>query len=202
MPVNLRGMPNSKKGCLFQREYVKISSMDEQTRKNRKTKIEWAVYLLLLLGIFITFRCILMLGKIPSESMEPTLMVHDYTIASRISCNEDNPPERGDILIFYLEEEDEMLVKRVIGLPGETVSFVGGKVYIDGEPLDESAYLDDSVVTDCDEEFTVPDDSYFMLGDNREVSLDSRYWEQPYITVEDVEAKVFCVIPFHRLYSM
>jgi signal peptidase I len=130
--------------------------------------------------------------------MEPTLMVHDWTIGDRIAYM-NSEPQRGDIIIFYSEEEDEVMVKRVIGMPGETVSFVGGHVYIDGMLLDETDYLDDTVMTECEETFTVPEASYFLLGDNREVSLDSRYWENPYVTVEDIRSRVFCVIPFHLL---
>ena len=98
-----------------------------------------------------------MIGRVPSESMEPTLMVHDWLIGDRHAYEEEKP-QRGDIVMFYQKDENETMVKRVIGLPGETVSFVGGKVYINGEPLDESAYLDDTVETDCGEEdktFTV-----------------------------------------------
>lgn len=176
--------------------------MDEQTKQKKKTILGWGIYLVVLLALMITFRVFLMIGRVPSESMEPTLMVHDWMLADRRAFVDEERPKRGDILIFYQQDEEETMVKRVIGLPGETVSFVGGKVYIDGEPLDESAYLDDSVVTDVDEDgktFTVPDDSYFMLGDNREISLDARYWEHPYITLDDIKSKEFYIIPFHKL---
>jgi signal peptidase I len=163
-----------------------------------RTIIEWAVYIALLIAVFVVFHFFLMLGRIPSESMEPTLMVHDWTVGNRNAYSDDTP-ERGDIIIFYCESEDEVMVKRVIGLPGETVTFVGGHVYIDGDPLDESEYLANDVVTESEDTFIVPDGSYFMLGDNREVSLDSRYWENPYITVDDIQSEVIYVIPFHKL---
>ena len=170
----------------------------EDSKAKKRAVLEWGIYFVLLAALFIVFHFFLMLGRIPSESMEPTLMVHDWTIGDRRAYNEASP-QRGDIIIFYSEEESESMVKRVIGLPGETVTFVGGHVYIDGESLDESEYLDDSVVTECDEKFVVPEDSYFMLGDNREVSLDSRYWEEPYVNKEDIQSKVLKVIPFHKL---
>jgi signal peptidase I len=163
-----------------------------------RTIIEWAVYIALLVAVFVVFHFFLMLGRIPSESMEPTLMVHDWTVGNRNAYSDDTP-KRGDIIIFYCASEDEVMVKRVIGLPGETVTFVGGHVYIDGDPLDESDYLADDVVTESEDTFIVPDGSYFMLGDNREVSLDSRYWENPYITVDDIQSEVIYVIPFHKL---
>ena len=128
-------------------------------------------------------------------------MVHDWLIGDRHAYEEEKP-QRGDIVMFYQKDENETMVKRVIGLPGEKVSFVGGKVYINGEPLDESAYLDDTVETDCGEEdktFTVPEGSYFMLGDNREISLDARYWKHTYITTDDMKSKEILIIPFHRL---
>ena len=175
--------------------------MDEQTKQKRKDIVGWVIYIAVLLAIIITFRCFLMIGRVPSESMEPTLMVHDWLIGDRHAYEEEKP-QRGDIVMFYQKDENETMVKRVIGLPGETVSFVGGKVYINGEPLDESAYLDDTVETDCGEEdktFTVPEGSYFMLGDNREISLDARYWKHTYITTDDMKSKEILIIPFHRL---
>ena len=158
---------------------------------------------------------VLINAKIPSPSMEKTIMTGDRIFGFRLAygINLDlfgheiskkvKDPERFDIVIFkYPDDESQLFIKRVIGLPGETVSFVGGKVYINGEPLDESAYLDDTVETDCGEEdktFTVPEGSYFMLGDNREISLDARYWKHTYITTDDMKSKEILIIPFHRL---
>ena len=151
--------------------------MDEQTKQKRKDIVGWVIYIAVLLAIIITFRCFLMIGRVPSESMEPTLMVHDWLIGDRHAYEEEKP-QRGDIVMFYQ------------------------KVYINGEPLDESAYLDDTVETDCggeDKTFTVPEGSYFMLGDNREISLDARYWKHTYITTDDMKSKEILIIPFHRL---
>lgn len=100
--------------------------MDEQTKQKRKDIVGWVIYIAVLLAIIITFRCFLMIGRVPSESMEPTLMVHDWLIGDRHAYEEEKP-QRGDIVIFYQKDENETMVKRVIGLPGETVSFVGGK---------------------------------------------------------------------------
>lgn len=164
----------------------------------KRTAIEIGAYAAVFAAVFILFHFIWMLGRIPSESMEPTLMVHDWTLGNRLAYKEDLP-ERGDMIIFYSDEEETSMCKRVIGLAGEEVSFVGGHVYIDGSPLDESAYLDESVVTECDETFSVPDGCIFVMGDNREESYDSRWWQNPYIRIDDIQSKIFFVIPFHKL---
>lgn len=171
---------------------------EEKRTSAKRTAIEIGVYAAVLAAVYILFHFVWMLGRIPSESMEPTLMVHDWTLGSRLAYN-DAPPERGDMIIFYSEEEATSMCKRVIGLAGEEISFVGEHVYIDGAPLDESAYLDEDVVTECDETFVVPDGCIFVLGDNREDSYDSRWWENPYISVDDIQSKIFYVMPFHKL---
>lgn len=171
---------------------------ENKAPSRRKTLLGWGIYGAILVAIYITFHFFLMMARIPSESMEPTIMVHDWTIGDRNAYTSE-APQRGDIINFYQAEEDTIMVKRVIGLPGETVSFVNDHVYIDGEPLDESAYLADDVLTECDETFTVPEGCVFLLGDNREVSLDARYWENPYISYDDIKCEVKVIIPFHKL---
>ena len=170
---------------------------ENKAPSRRKTLLGWGIYGAILVTIYITFHFFLMMARIPSESMGPTIMVHDWTIGDRNAYTSE-APQRGDIINFYQAEEDTIMVKRVIGLPGETVSFVNDHVYIDGEPLDESAYLADDVLTECDETFTVPEGCVFLLGDNREVSLDARYWENPYISYDDIKCEVKVIIPFHK----
>ena len=173
-------------------------TQEKQKSCKKRNWIEFGIYVVILVALFITFRFFLMLGKIPTESMEPTIMVHDWTVGDR-RAYVDESPRRGVMIIFYSYEEEESMCKRVIGLPGEEISFVGGHVYIDGEPLDESEYLDADVVTDCEDTFVVPEDCCFVMGDNREISYDSRYWEEPYISMDDIESRIFFVIPFHKL---
>ena len=167
-------------------------------KKKRNNIIELAVYAVLLIFVFVWFHYVWMLGRIPSESMVPTLMVHDWTVGNRLAYNKENP-QRGDMIIFYSQEQEVTLCKRIIGLPGEEISFVGGHVYIDGSPLDESDYLSKDVVTEDEEIYQVPENCYFVMGDNREVSLDSRCWEDPYVKAEDIQSRIFFVIPFHKL---
>lgn len=97
--------------------------------------------------------------------------------------------ERGDIVCFYFDETGEQLGKRVIGLPGDTIYFMDGNVYINDELYDESEYLDESVKTYSPLVFTVPENSYFVLGDSRKDSYDSRYWKAPYVSKENIIEK-------------
>lgn len=173
-------------------------SVKDAKKGKKKTILGWGIYGAILVAIYITFHFFLMMARIPSESMEPTIMVHDWTIGDR-NAYTDEAPQRGDIVNFYQAEEDTIMVKRVIGLPGDTVSFEDDHVHINGEELDESAYLDDDVLTECDETFTVPDGCVFLLGDNRDVSLDARYWSDPYISYDDIKCEVKVIIPFHKL---
>ena len=100
-------------------------------------------------------------------------------------------PKRGDIIIFkYPDNESTKYVKRVIGLPGDTVSFKDGDVYINGEKLNEPYLKTQHSTYTSVESYTVPEGSYFMLGDNRENSKDSRFWNNTYVKKQKILAKV------------
>jgi len=116
---------------------------------------------------------------IPSGSMEPTLQINDRLIIDKVGYRFGNP-ERGDIVVF--DPTDALLqqnfrdafIKRVIGLPGETVEVKGGRVFINGRPLEE-----DYIAAKPDYQWgpeVVPEGSYLVLGDNRNSSYDSHYW--------------------------
>ena len=131
-------------------------------------------------------------AKIPSASMEPTIMTGDRLIGNRLAyLNED--PQRGDIVIFlFPDNEKELFIKRVIGLPGETVEIKDGEVYINDSatPLDESAYLTTIPLGDFGP-YKVPEGAYFMMGDNRNNSMDSRFWNRPYVYRDKILGKAW-----------
>lgn len=130
-------------------------------------------------------------SKVPSGSMENTIMTNDRVIGSRLSYLFADP-ERGDIVIFrYPDNEKIYFVKRVIGLPGDTVDIYGGHVYLNGsqEPLMED-YIREPMVPEVPMHFEVPEDCYFMLGDNRNYSKDARFWTNTYVKKEKIIAKV------------
>lgn len=128
----------------------------------------------LLLGWLInTF--ILSNNTIPTGSMIPTIPEESRIFGNRLTYKFSDP-ERGDIVVFkYPVDESQLFIKRVIGLPGETIQVKDGNVYINGDILDESDYLD--VITEGEfGPYEIPQDSYFMMGDNRNESSDSRFW--------------------------
>jgi signal peptidase I len=119
---------------------------------------------------------------IPGNSMNPTLKVGDHIIASVWPYRLDEP-QRGDMVVFlHPRTPDIKYVKRIIGLPGERVALRGGNVFINGKALDEPYVLDRAEerkpeTTEMTERL-ISEGEFFMLGDNRNNSYDSRYWGQ------------------------
>lgn len=128
-------------------------------------------------ALFLT-NFIIINAVIPSGSMEDTIMTHDRLIGARFSYWF-SEPERGDIVIFhYPVDEKKIYIKRIIGLPGETVRIENSGIYIDDstEPLQEGYLKEEWDVLNDGFEFHVPEGCYLMLGDNRNWSEDARYW--------------------------
>lgn len=129
---------------------------------------------------------------VPSASMYPTIEVGDRVLVNKLSYVWDREPQRGDIVIFKAPEEMQSnsdLLKRVIGLPGETIYIHDGTVYIDDIPLEED-YLNERPNYEYGP-VTVPEDCYFMLGDNRNNSVDAHRWQEAFTPEEDIKGKVF-----------
>ncbi|HXE80270.1 MAG TPA: signal peptidase I [Vicinamibacterales bacterium] len=140
--------------------------------------------------------------KIPTGSMENNLLIGDHLLVNKFVFAPTatelervllpiDPVRRGDIVVFkYPEDPERDFIKRVIGLPGETIELRNKKVYIDGKPLDEpyvhflfpadegggNAEFAEFDVRSSYGPVTVPAGHYFMMGDNRDNSQDSRYW--------------------------
>jgi signal peptidase I len=176
-------------------------------RRRVRSGVEWVAVLTGAVVIALIVRTFLFTTFwIPSGSMEPTLMGagrRDRVVVNRLAYKW-GEPGRGDIIVFEVpESEPEIrvdgqvvkdLIKRVIGLPGETVELRNGEVYIDGEKLDEP-YLPDGVRTDPSDPsnatFIIPEDCVFVLGDNRTSSRDARFWQHPCVPEDDIVGKAF-----------
>lgn len=176
-------------------EGISMDTSDFRTTEmKRKTWIKEIISWILVVGVgfllawFVT-RVIIIKAVVPTESMEPTIMIGDKMIGNRLSYLFSDP-DRGDIIIFKFSET-ENYVKRIIGLPGETVTLKDGKVFIDGVVLEED-YIHGQITEPQDQDtYVVPEDSYFMLGDNRVNSADSRYWDDPFISKDAIKGKVW-----------
>jgi len=154
--------------------------------------VSWVktVVFAVIIALFIT-TFVIVNAAIPSGSMENTIMTNDRVIAFRLAYLF-SPPKRFDIVVFRNPDDESVYyVKRVIGLPGETVDIIGGKVYIDGSetPLDDS-FIKEPQMSAADARFVVPENSYFMLGDNRNGSNDSRGWNNKYVERKKILGEV------------
>ena len=142
-------------------------------RNNQRVSRFPVPILLTLLTLFV-FRMVLFIGYVPSASMEPTLQAGSFIIGSRFIGD----PGKGDIIVFY--HDGKLLVKRIAACPGEIVD------------RSELSYMTSvQIPTWDDPELIIPEECYFVLGDNSQDSFDSRYWDDPFVRTCDIVA---CVI--------
>lgn len=133
----------------------------------------WLVPLLVMLIIFLLMRFVFLFGYVPSASMEPTLERDSFILGVRIFSE----IKKGDIVIF--EHGGRLLVKRVVALPGESVD------------LSKITYMTTLEIPIRDTDvLIVPEDCYYLLGDNTQDSIDSRYWDDPFVNRDQIVAKM------------
>ena len=174
-----------------------ISEHDSRKRKKKHTlKSELLSYLAIVVGAFIIAllvnKFVIINATVPTGSMLNTINEQDRLIGFRLAYLFSNP-QRGDVVIFYNPDDTtqkSLLVKRVIGLPGDTVEIRDGHVYINGEMLVESYIREDMIPGYGDGIYQVPEGCYFMMGDNRNNSKDSRFLSNGYIEKNKIIAKV------------
>jgi signal peptidase I len=188
---------------------------------------EYAEALVIAIILALTIRVFVVQAfKIPSGSMIPTLLIGDHILVSKlaygfqlpkdcefqvsfppVTCFSStlvlnfDPPQRGDIIVFrYPEDESKDFIKRVIGLPGDTIHIQNKKVTVNGQPLMDEAFtqrIDQGIIDgrinprDNLGPLTVPPDSYFVMGDNRDQSLDSRFWG--FVRMDKIKGRAFLV---------
>jgi signal peptidase I len=174
------------------------------SRPRRRVVIEWTVILLVaVIASFLVRLYAVQTFYIPSGSMEPTLHVGDRILVNKLSVRF-GTINIGDIIVFKAPPAEHCddgsftdLVKRVIGLPGDVMTSKGNVVYIDGKPLKEPwTYF--PTLNPAIKKFTVPANSYFVMGDNRANSCDSRFWGA--VPRSDIIGKAFFRIwPLSRI---
>lgn len=185
---------------------------DTKRIKQKSTFREYAeaAVIAILLALFIrTF--VVQAFKIPSGSMEPTLMIGDHILVNKFIYGIKVPflhttllpikePARNDIIVFiYPVDRTKDFIKRVIGLPGDTVEMVGKKITINGKPYkDKYGYYADNGIPGDDSNpptrfgpVKVPKGDYFVMGDNRDHSYDSRYWG--FVPEKNILGKAFLI---------
>lgn len=176
--------------------------------------IQWIlITLIILLIAYALHEVIFMRADVPTGSMEDTINTtvvengrqHATTariIGNKLSYAFGRKPKRGDIIIFYYPvDTSQIYIKRIIGLPGETVRIMHGKIYIDDDktPLNETYLKEDWVTENDGYAFSVPANSYLCLGDNRNISLDARYWPDEAIKAQIAtadDAMNYAYVPF------
>lgn len=179
-------------------------------KKSRLRENVEAILIAILLALFIrTF--IVQAFKIPSGSMKPTLQIGDHILVNKFTYGVDLPftdvtiipggrPERGDIIVFeYPVEPDKDFIKRVIGIPGDVVEIRDKTVYVNGKPIDQgyTMHTEDHVIPvgknprDNFGPVRIPENEYFVLGDNRDNSYDSRFWG--FVEEETIKGKAFII---------
>ena len=176
----------------------------KQSKKSvAKEAASWILTFAIAIAVALILRnYVLINANVPTGSMENTIVTGADMFGYRLAyLNSD--PERGDIIIFrFPDNEKEKYVKRIIGLPGETVTINEGKIYINDatEPLEEEYLKEDWVEAAGPYVFQVPENSYFVMGDNRNNSYDSRYWDNTFVTREEIIGKaLFVYYPFNHM---
>ncbi len=160
----------------------------------KKEIISWlqTIVFAIIIALFIN-NFIIVNASVPTGSMENIIMPNDRIVAFRLSYMF-GKPERGDIIVFKFPDDVEqkiLYVKRVIGIPGDKVEIKNGKVYLNDEIIDEPYIKEPMYDGNYWGPYDVPEDSYFMLGDNRNYSEDARYWENTYVSKDKILGKVF-----------
>ena len=173
--------------------------MKKETKKEIFSWI-WTLAVAFVIALFLN-HYIIVNANVPTGSMENTIQPGDRLIGFRLSYQKEGP-KRGDIIIFnYPVDESETYIKRVIGLPGETIQISGGRILIDGEAYKEGK--DFPMISNpglASSSITLEAGEYFVLGDNRNNSEDSRYADIGMIKKRYIAGKIwFTCAPFEKL---
>lgn len=166
----------------------------------KRELLSWILTFAFAIGVALFLKNFIIINAtVPTGSMENTIMPGDDLLGLRTAYLFKDP-QRRDIIIFkFPDDESQKFIKRIIGLPGDLVQIEDGKVYINGSTTSlEEPYLKEEWTRNTGPfEFVVPEGCYFVMGDNRNDSLDSRYWDNPFVTEDEIIGKAeFIYYPF------
>ena len=138
-------------------------------------------------------RFVVINANIPTRSKAPLIKSEDRLMGFRMAYLF-TEPKRGDVIIFrhkcYDDEEEQLLIKRIIGLPGDTIQITDNMLYINDIPYEET-YLPDGVYMNSFGPYKVPENAYFVMGDNRTISNDARSWTYKDVTSDEIVARAW-----------
>ena len=189
------------KGWIHMAHKQDIQADTEEKASVGKELFQWVLVILgAVILAFLIDTFVIVNAQIPSGSMENTIMTGDRVFGNRLAYKFSDP-KRFDIIIFkYPDDESQLFIKRIIGLPGETVEIHDGNIYINGS---DSPLEDVDIKEPMEGSFgpyTVPEGCYFIMGDNRNNSRDSRYWENTFVSEDEILGKaVFRYWPLNKL---
>jgi len=188
-------------------ENIKSNSTITKGLKSSQLLTELVSYAkIIVLAVIIAFICnnyIIVNAQIPSDSMCNGIKTGDRLFGFRFSYLYASP-KRGDVVIFkYPDDETQNYVKRIIGLPGDIVVIKDSKVYVNDVLLDEPYIREPMAANSQVLTYSVPKGYYFMMGDNRNNSLDSRFWKNTYVAKDKILAKaIFKYYDTHIVFQM
>lgn len=161
-----------------------------RTQRMKDFVKSWALPVICFVVFWLIFKFVLMTSIIPTQSMYPTLSAPCFTVGVRTDVL-NKSYERGDIVLFQRDDGNERIyAKRIVGMPGDVLEIKHGQTYINGVEYEES-YLNETPEDLDFGPFQVPEDHYFMMGDNRNNSYDSRYWDEHFVPANKVMSKVY-----------
>lgn len=165
------------------------------TKRVVKEIISWIMVIVVaFLLAFVINRFVIFQVEVPSGSMETTIMTGDRVATLRLSYLFSDP-KRGDIVVFLFPDDEKVdYIKRIIGVPGDTIEIKEGVLYINEEPYEEN-YLKDPMVKEDFGPISVPEESYFMMGDNRNTSADARVWKHKFVHADKIKGKAIFKYP-------
>jgi len=173
----------------YRTELIQESEDQERGSNFRKALIDILETIILSVVLFLGINLVSARIRVESISMQPTLHAGNFVLVNKVAYKLGSP-ERGDVVVFRYPPDPEQVpyIKRIIGLPGDKISIYDGKVYANGQLLVEP-YI--ASATRQGGEWTVPADSLFVMGDNRNNSSDSRSWGM--VPMENVIGKALVV---------